>query len=274
MPVRPRLFLAGLGLLCLSVLPAAAAVPLLAHKAAYTLVLDGSKSTGQLEDMRGEIDYEITGDACTGYTTVTRQTSRSSSGDGDTLSQDVTSKAWEDGEGKSYRFESTTQSPSDGDGLVAANVTREGKDALKVEVTKPEAQTLTLDGEILMPTEHVVHVLAAGARGGRVLHAKVYDGASDPARVYDTLAVIGGPGTDPARVPAPAKAALAGHTYYPVTISYYEQGGPDSAPAYVMSFILFDNGVVGELKIDYGKFALVGSMSSFEVLKASEGCAK
>lgn len=279
MLVRPRLLAAGLGLfgLCAAPVcaaPAAGAVPLLPHKTSYRLVLDGSKPTGQLEAMTGQIDYEIRGDACAGYATLTRQTSESTSGDGDAQSQEITSKAWEDGEGKSYRFTSTTRSNSDPTAEVEAEVTREGADLLKVAVTKPAKDTLTLKGKVLMPTEHVLHVIAAGQAGERVLQAKVYDGASDPARVYDTLTVIGRGSTDPANAPAPAKAALAGRTSFPVTVSYYEEGEREGAPAYVMSFTLYDNGVVGALKIDYGRFALLGTMSSFETLPAPPDCAR
>lgn len=277
MPVPSRLIasgLAGLGTLALACAPALAAVPLMAHKATYRLVLDGSKPTGQLEDMRGEIEYEITGDACAGFTTLTRQTSKSTTGDGENLSQEVTSKAWEDGEGKSYRFNSTTRSAGDGTREVEADVTRDGPEALKVQVTKPKPATLSIAGKVLMPTEHVAKVIAAGAAGERVLQAKVYDGSSDPARIYDTLTVIGRPTTNAERAPAVARDALGASTYFPVTVSYYEPGSSGGSPEYVMTFSLYDNGVVGDMKIDYGKFALIGTMAEFKALKPAEGCAR
>ncbi|MFG1276320.1 cell envelope integrity EipB family protein [Xanthobacter autotrophicus] len=250
----------------------AGAVPLLPHKATYRLSLDGSKPSGQLEEMNGLIQYEITGDACAGYSTLTRQESLASTGEGSPLRQAVTSKAWEDGAAQAYRFLSTSTG-DDGDEKIEASVERQGRDALKVTVTQPAARTLDLKGDILLPTEHVKRVLAAAAAGESVLEAKVYDGANDPAKVYETLAVVGRPSTDENRIAAPAKDSLAGRTFYPVTISYFETGGVDRAPAYVMNMQLYDNGVVGSLKIDYGKFALVGAMSTFEALKAPGGCA-
>lgn len=264
--------LAVLGLSGLAAVPAAAA-SFLPHRASYRLTLDASKPSGQLEDMSGLIEYEITGDACTGYDTVTRQESVASTGDGSPLRQAMTSKAWEDAEGKSYRFSSTSQ---DGDDTskIEASVVRQGRDALKVTVVQPKDRTLELKGDILLPTEHVSQVLKAAAAGERVLQAKVYDGASDPAKVYDTLTVIGAPSTDETRVAGPAKPSLSGHTFYPVTVSYYDEGGFGGPPAYVMAISLYDNGVVGNLKIDYGKFAVLGAMSTFEALKPSEGCGK
>lgn len=249
----------------------AAALALLPHRASYALTLDGSRPTGQLEEVSGRIDYQMTGDACAGYTTVTRQSSESRGGDSGPLRQTVTSKAWEAGDGDAYRFESTTETGDDKD-EVEASVSREGPDHLKVAVTKPEDQVLTLDGAVLMPTQHVLRVLAAAGAGQGTLAARVYDGASDPEKVYDTLSVIGRPRTGGARLAPGAEAALAGHLSYPVAVSYYERGAIDDGPAYVMSFTLYDNGVVGDLKIDYGRFALVGAMSSFETLPAQGEC--
>lgn len=265
-------FLATLAVFGLGAGMAGAAVPLLPHKATYRLSLDGSKPSGQLEEMNGEIQYEITGDACTGYSTLTKQDSVASTGEGNPLHQSVTSKAWEDGEAKAYRFLSTSTG-DDGDDKIEASVERQGREALKVTVAQPEARTLELKGDILLPTEHVKRVLAAAAAGESVFEARVYDGANDPAKVYETLAVMGRPSTDESRIASPAKESLTGRTFFPVTISYFETGGVDRAPAYVMNMQLYDNGVVGSLKIDYGKFALVGAMSRFEALKGSDACA-
>lgn len=264
-----RLAAAAAMLLCAA--PAAAG-GLLPHRASYTLSLDRSRSSGQLEEMNGRLDYEISGDACAGYETLTRQESTASTGDGSPIRQASTAKAWEDGAAKAYRFQATPDA-ADADAKVEANVERQA-DALKVVVSRPKPQTLDLKGEILLPTEHVRQVLAAGAAGERLLAAKVYEGTSDPAKVYDTLSVIGAPNTDESRIAAPARTALAGHTFYPVTVSYYEEDGAGKPPAYVMSFSLYDNGVVGGLKIDYGRFALVGAMSAFEALKAPGNCGK
>lgn len=271
MSLAIRLAPAGaLVLACLIAAPAGAAA-LLPHKASYRLALDGSKPSGQLEELSGEIRYEITGDACTGFSTDTRQASIGSTGEGDPVRQSVTSKSWEDGEAKSYRFTSVSSS-GEGDEKVEAKVERQGREALKVTVIQPDPGSFDLKGDILLPTEHVRRVLAAAAAGETTLQARVYDGASDPSKVYDTLAIIGRASTDESRLAAPAREALKGVTFYPITVSYFEGGGGDRAPAYVMSMSLYENGVVGGLKIDYGRFALVGAMATFEALPAPGGC--
>lgn len=269
--VRAGIVLATLISMAATVAPAGAQ-SLLAHRASYNLTLDGSKASGRLEQVTGQIDYEIRGDVCEGYTTLTRQMNESDTGDGDPQKVEMVSTAWEGGKAEAYRFRTTSTKAGDTTSELEASVTREGTDALKVVVTKPSAETVTLKGEILLPTEHVVKVLQAGAAGETVLEAKVFDGASDAAKVFNTLAVIGKASTDDARLSQAGKEALKGRTYYPVTISYYDEGSGDRTPAYVMTISLYDNGVVGDLKIDYGAFALRGGMTSFEALKASEAC--
>jgi len=58
---------------------------------------------------------------------------------------------------------------------------------------------------------------------------------------------------------------------WPVTISYFDTAKKDGAPDYILSFDLYENGVLGSLKLDYGQFVLVAQLSKFELLQ-SEPC--
>ena len=53
---------------------------------------------------------------------------------------------------------------------------------------------------------------------------------------------------------------------WPIAISYFEPGKKDVQPAYVLSIDMFDNGVSGALKLDYGDFALKGEMTELTLL--------
>lgn len=101
--------------------------------------------------------------------------------------------------------------------------------------------------------------------------AKVFDGSDDGRKVYDTLAVIG------RRAPAPAAAsegerdrplregAMAAVPRWPVTLSYYTQGEGERTPIYILTFDLYENGVSGALKLDYGDFAIVGDLTRLDL---------
>jgi hypothetical protein len=58
-----------------------------------------------------------------------------------------------------------------------------------------------------------------------------------------------------------------------VVISYFDEAATDSAPEYTLSFDLYENGVSGSLKLDYGSFALQAHLRKLELLPAS-ACAK
>ncbi|MGU3493546.1 cell envelope integrity EipB family protein [Xanthobacteraceae bacterium A53D] len=247
----------------------AAAQGLLPHRVGYAMALDASRASGKLDRASGRIDYEIRGDACEGYTVNMRQSSELDSGEGQAVKSDMASTSWEDGAGKSYQFKTRDMVNGRARSDVDAEANRQDNGDLKVKVVKPKAATVDLKGGYLLPTEHVVRTLDAAAKGETLMEAKVFDGSTDGTRVYNTLAVIGKASTDTSKLFEGAKASLAGHSFYPISVSYYDPEKNDGTPDYVMSFSLYDNGVIGDLKIDYGDFALRGTMTAFEVLKAS-----
>ncbi|WP_029002341.1 cell envelope integrity EipB family protein [Azorhizobium doebereinerae] len=269
-----------LGLPCLALALAAGLSPasadaLLPHRAGYAMALDAGKATGRLDGATGRIDYEIRGDACEGYTVNMRQSSTLDTGEGAPVRSDMASTSWEEGTGSAYRFKTRDQLNGDTKSDVDAQANRLENGDIQVKIAKPDPRTVALKGKVLMPTEHVVRVLEAAAKGESLMEARVYDGSTDGTKVYNTLAVIGKPSQDTSKLLEAARGTLSGHTFYPVSVSYYDAEKSDSAPEYVMTFTLYDNGVIGELKIDYGEFALRGALDAFEPLKASATpCAK
>lgn len=270
-----------LGLPCLALALAAAglgpasAEALLPHRAGYAMALDAGKATGRLDGATGRIDYEIRGDACEGYTVNMRQSSTLDTGEGEPVRSDMASTSWEEGTGSAYRFKTRDRLNGDTKSDVDAQANRLENGDIQVKIAKPDPRTVALKGKVLMPTEHVVKVLEAAAKGESLMEARVYDGSTDGTKVYNTLAIIGKPSQDTSKLLEAARATLGGHTFYPVSVSYYDAEKSDSAPEYVMTFTLYDNGVIGELKIDYGEFALRGALDAFEPLKASAApCAK
>lgn len=244
---------------------------LLPHRVGYALSLDASRSSQQLESANGRLDYEIKGNACEGYSVNMRQSNLLEPGEGSPVRSDMASTTWEDGKGEAYRFKTVNrvggEVKSDVDGIVNRTAT-----GATVQLTKPKAETVDLKGAILMPTEHVEKVIAAAQAGEALYEARVFDGSEDGQRVFSTLAVIGRPAKDAKDLPQAAGTALAGVTYYPVTISYFDEESGDSTPEYTMTITLYDNGVIGRVSIDYGEFVLRGVMSNFEALPAAAPC--
>ena len=104
------------------------------------------------------------------------------------------------------------------------------------------------------------------------MQARVYDGSDTGAKIFATMSVIGKEATKPAE-DAKTASALDGIRRWPVVISYFNEAATDAPPEYTLSFDLYENGVSGSLKLDYGSFALLARLRKLEILPAT-GCAK
>ena len=100
----------------------------------------------------------------------------------------------------------------------------------------------------------------------------MFDGSDTGEKLFDTLTVVGKEATAPA--PDQDKAdGLKGLRRWPVAISYFDAAKEDAPPEYVLSFDLYENGVSGSLKLDYGQFSLNAQLTQLELLPSAP-CAK
>jgi hypothetical protein len=261
-----------LGLIVASAAAEAAAqgAVLAPHRAVYELTLDASKSSSKIDRASGRIAFEVTGNACQGYAVTLRQVTRLDSGEGRQTTSDLSSITWEDGAAKSFRFKSKNYQNQNLRDDVDGSAERTKDGGLSVRLSKPKANPFDLKGSIALPTEHLIKLLATGAAGERILETKVYDGAPDGKKVYDTLAIIGAPVSGGEGLEEAArKPEILTMKRYPVTVSYFEEGAGERTPAYVLAFDLYENGISRALKLDYGGFALRGEMTTLELLKAT-----
>src|SRR4030081_215908 len=251
---------------------AAASGPFLAHQALYDLSLMKSRGSNSINSARGRILYDFSGSACEGYTSEFRQVSELDSGEGKVTLSDLRSKSWEDGAGKSYRFKIDTRM-NDSDSAPVDGVAERTGDHVTVKLKQPVAQTFTLDGSTVFPTEQIERIIAAARAGKSVLELMVYDGSDNGEKVYNTLSVIGQPipGDRSITTPDPSTAndVMKSMTRWPVTVSYYDHDAKakdgEQTPVYAMSFELYENGVSRALVLDYNDFVISGAMGRFDV---------
>ena len=86
--------------------PARGATVLAPHRAVYDLTLARTRGKRPIESVRGRILYDFTGSACEGYALQFRQVSEIDSGEGKVALSDLRATTWEDGDAKSFRFNS------------------------------------------------------------------------------------------------------------------------------------------------------------------------
>ena len=72
------------------------------------------------------------------------------------------------------------------------------------------------------------------------------------------------------------ESLTSGMTRWPVSIAYFndreksEDALGEETPSYQMSFDLYENGVTRNLVMDYGNYALTGTLESIEPLARSD----
>jgi hypothetical protein len=251
---------------------AAPVLPLVAHRAAYDISLEDSSGPSSSSAQApiaatGLIAYEFRGSACEGYTSNFRQMTEMQRSEGDPIAMQVNANSFEDGAGKSMRFQIDSKSAQDTP-PVAGTATRGDDDDMRVVLTKPKAETLDFGREVLFPTQHIERLIELAKRGGGPMQARVYDGSETGAKIFATMSVVGKEATKPDEDTETA-SALSGIRRWPVVIAYFNEATTDAPPEYTLSFDLYENGVSGSLKLDYGAFALRARLRKLEMLPAT-----
>ena len=246
-----------------------AILPLASHRAAYDLSLVDPTSPPLSSAQTpiaasGLIAYEFRGSPCEGYTSSFRQLTRMERSEGEPLATQVNAVSFEDADGKTMRFrvdsEGIPETPA-----VVGTATRGADDDLRVDLTKPSPKAIDFGHDVLFPTQHIERLIEAAKNGGGAIQARVYDGSDTGAKIYATMAIIGKEASKPSD-DAEAAAELRGVRRWPVVVSYFDEATTDSAPEYTLSFDLYENGVSGTLKLDYGLFALRARLQKLEIL--------
>ena len=247
---------------------AGAGVGLATYRAIHDLILDPSKDAPDLSTMQGRLVTEFSGSACAGYATTTRFVTEVEDGEGERQVTDSRSKTFESADG---RFDFDNKTYDDGEvSETAVGSAQRAPDAVSVKLTEPGHKTLTLATDIVFPTEQIVRIISVAREGKHFASFSAYDGLDNGDTVQLTTTVIGTGTTevgDVGKETAIVKAGYGGVLHWPVTISYFDEGkGADQAPVYAMSAILYENGIMRQLRLNYGKFTLVGTMVQLDVL--------
>ncbi len=142
-------------------------------------------------------------------------------------------------------------------------------------MSKPGKKKLKLPDDIYFSMQHAETLINAAKQGKTLFNANLYDGSEKGDKYYETTTVIGkkfAPGPSKELADFKDSNKLAGLQSWPVSISYFEPGKAhqDSAPAYELAFRYYENGVTSDLKIDYGEFAIKGTLKELSFLEAGK----
>jgi hypothetical protein len=250
----------------------AGGVGLATHRAVYDLTLDRSEQPAGVGDLTGRIVAEFTGSECGGYATSLRYVTERSDRNGKKWLFDARSATFEDGADFNFSnrvFINKTLSEE------SRGVASKTDDGVTVALTKPGEKKFVLDKSVAFPVEQTARIIEAGRRNENFVQIDVYDGTEDGELLYSTTSVIsdGQSARDDLGDEIVARdAGVSGLSHWQVVVSYFNQETTgERTPIVVMSYVLYDNGIVRGLKFDYGNFAILGRLANLEILPV-EAC--
>lgn len=252
--------------------PPAEATPV-PHRAVYRIGLAESENRSGITGADGRMVFEVAGNACDGYTMSQRLVVRLSAEEGADRLLDFRVSTFESGDGDLYRFISKSMM---NDRVVESiqGTARRGGRGLEVRLQNPDEKIVNIAGTPLFPSQHLQALIAAARSDQRFFSASIYEGAGTGENADTATAIIGTAQRD-----QKDGALTKGRIRWPVSIAYFSKDYDDrqelgeETPVYQMKFLLYENGVTRELIMDYGDYALFGTLESITALER-ETCSK
>lgn len=246
------------------------------HRAVYEISLAHAAAGSGVTEVEGRMVYDLQGSHCEGYTQNMRFVTRMTSQDGSEQINDLRSSSFEDLARKRLRFVSSQYRDQKLIEQTSGDAHKfDDSRGIEVELEEPSRRKLNLTTAAYFPMRHSEALVSAARAGQRQLVADLYDGSEKGEKIYTTSAVIGKRSDAAKKLPprlADGAKKLAGLASWPVSIGYFEPKGTakDDVPAYELSFRIFENGVSSDLAIDYGEFAVRGTLSELTYYPASD----
>lgn len=241
------------------------------HRAVYDLKLKDSLSSANITDASGRMVFELTGSKCEGYLVNMRFILNVVDSKGATNVTDVRSSSWEDGEAQHFRFNTTQYFNQKLSKTTAGKASRKDQgDGISVKIDRPKPDKASFTEKTYFPTEHTRLMIKAALSGKKLVAAPIYDGSENGNTLYDTTAFIGKAlKSDQFITTSKIKNIdkLKDMISWPVAIAFYDKKKSvkqDLLPDYEIAFRLYENGVSRSLIVDYGDFALNGTLKKIK----------
>jgi hypothetical protein len=247
------------------------AASLVPHRAFYTLEAARLDDSAGIAQISGKLAYEIRGSDCEGYSVNYRVANRYVQGEGQAQVSDVQLTSFESGDGLELDLQQKqfTNAKLDAESRIKVKRTKAGE-AASGEIIGTEPKAFTIDAGAVFPTDFQKKLVEAAERGETRFNTLIYEG-SEGEKSLRVISFIGAKKPVSAladSTPDRALAGLSAAAFWPVTISYYpvDDAGADE-PTYQATFNMLDNGISTDLVMDYGRYALKGTLSKLEILK-------
>ncbi len=246
------------------------------HRALYSLSLESSKAGSGVVDASGAMIYEW-GETCDAWTVQQRFRLRLVYEDADPVELSSTLVSWESKDGLRYRFNERRLRNGEPDEEVKGEARLDGPGkGGKAEFSKPDTVTMTLAPNVLFPTAHTLLLINRALAGDNFLARDVFDGATED-NASEISAVIG-PRMDPTVSSDKTSAGSVGgkdkvlksplieRPSWRVRLAFFPADAKAEEPDYELGMRLYDNGVSGDMSLDYSDYVIRAKLDEIEPL--------
>lgn len=240
------------------------------HRAIYDFHLDSISNEMAISEMTGRMVYELTGSVCQGYTTRFRFISRIHFENMPIRLTDQQTTSYETGDSRTFHFNVTDKV---GQEVIhrAEGVAKQVQDGIVIKLTKPKEKEYKL-ALAEFPIMQLKNIIRNAKTGHRFYNATVFDGTDKENKVIKESIVIGEKIQPLSDTETKKIGKLDKEEAWPITISYFDDVEKrDGLPVYHTSFLLYENGVMRNFRIDYGTFAVRAKLKSLEFFETGEG---
>jgi len=251
---------------------------LLPHKAVYKLSLVKGSHGDTIGSISGSISYELK-KQCNDWKTVQKTDLVIKYKSGAVFDLKSTENLSESKDGKNYTF-SLARTIKNLEELVIEGKAEKNEDgSVFVSFSKPEQKTKLFKKGVVFPLEHTKQVIELAESGKSFFSHKVFSGWIDnnvkkPEDGSAEVSTVIKPIKDDAKLPESKLLQKIGITTdevpFPVHMASYLNNNKTGQPDMEAAMLMFKNGLIKSIKLDYGSFSVMGNLSELKAVENSE----
>lgn len=238
----------------------ASAASIAAHAIDYDLAL-AQLEHGDTVDATGHMSFRID-DQCDSWTTQQRLQMQTVTRGGDVQNTVTDYATLETKDGRHMAFETVQKLDDQVQSRVEGEADRRADGRVAVRYKLPAARTILLPAGTLFPLAHTMAIVDAARLHKESIAPRLFDGTS-PDDAFDTYVTLEGWSARNADAPARSLQAMgAAQTH----VAFFATGPAVMTPDFEMAARYFENGVSDRLWMNFGDFAMRGTVAKFILL--------
>jgi hypothetical protein len=258
--------------------PSSLADGLAPHRALYKVKLGSSKNGGHVSGIDGRMFFSLSDD-CHAWNIEQKMQVRFfySEGEVSDNTSDLISRENKDGSG--YFFYSKRKNDSEAPEILRGEATltpgANGAGLGKASYRGEGGKQISFTSSTLFPVHHTLELLKQAQSGKKFLSIDVFDGADENG--YNQISAFIGPAVTAENKPTPAKDSkdtakdqVLAQRGWPIRMAFFAPDNERGSPDYEMDMVLLDNGVIKNMRVDYGDFSMVAELVKAEDLPRSK----